>query len=72
MYVINLRVCKNLIGLSRFDEYFTDPIDIHEKFQHQVDLVIDGGDGGIIPSTLLDCTKTEFELIRQGAGELDW
>ncbi len=63
---------KNEDNVEDFDEYFTDPIDIHEKFQHQVDLVIDGGDGGITPSTLLDCTKREFELIRQGAGELDW
>ncbi len=63
---------KNEDNMEDFDEYFTDPIDIHEKFQHQVDLVIDGGAGGITPSTLLDCTKTEFELIRQGAGELDW
>ncbi len=55
-----------------FDEYFTDPLDIYEIFQNQVDLVIDGGIGGKIPSTLVDCTKHEFELIREGAGELTW
>ena len=55
-----------------FDEYYTDPIDVHDIFQNQVNLVIDGGIGGNIPSTLVDCTKDEFELIREGAGQLTW
>lgn len=53
-----------------FDEYYTDPFDIKESFDNQVDLIIDGGEGGTIPSTLIDCTNPEFEIIRQGAGDL--
>ncbi len=53
-----------------FDEYLTDPIDIQEHFEHISDLIIDGGIGGIVPSTLVDCSKDEIEVIRQGSGEL--
>jgi tRNA A37 threonylcarbamoyladenosine synthetase subunit TsaC/SUA5/YrdC len=51
-------------------EYFTDPELIDEKFGNQVDLVIDGGFGGIEHSTIVDCTGDEPEIIREGAGEL--
>lgn len=53
-----------------FDEYLADPIDIREHFEHISDLIIDGGMGGIVPSTLVDCSKDEIEIIRQGSGEL--
>lgn len=49
-------------------EYFTDPLDIYDDFKKIADVVIDGGIGGNTPSTLVDCTKTEPEVIRQGAG----
>lgn len=51
-------------------EYVTDPELIEEKYGHQVDLVIDGGYGGLIPSTIVDCTGDEPEIIREGAGEI--
>lgn len=51
-------------------EYTTDPELIHEKFQQQVDVVIDGGFGNNIPSTVIDCTDTEPVIIRQGLGDL--
>lgn len=51
-------------------EYSTDPELIHEKYENTVDLVIDGGYGGIEPSTVVDCTEGDFEIIRQGKGEL--
>jgi tRNA threonylcarbamoyl adenosine modification protein (Sua5/YciO/YrdC/YwlC family) len=50
-------------------EEYTDPELMYENFNHLVDIVIDGGIGGYIPSTIIDCTKDEFELVRQGAGE---
>jgi tRNA threonylcarbamoyl adenosine modification protein (Sua5/YciO/YrdC/YwlC family) len=53
-------------------EYFTDPEDLHDQYQNLVDAVIDGGPGGIVPSTLVDCTGQEPELIREGAGEIKW
>jgi tRNA threonylcarbamoyl adenosine modification protein (Sua5/YciO/YrdC/YwlC family) len=50
--------------------YITTPELINEKFGGRVDLVIDGGLGGIEFSTIVDCTKDEVEIIRQGKGEL--
>ena len=51
-------------------EYTTDPELIHEKFGDFVDLVIDGGFGGNIPSTVVDCIGNEPVITRQGKGEL--
>ena len=51
-------------------EYSTDPELIHEKFENLVDIVIDGGYGDNEPSTIIDCTGEEIELIRQGKGLL--
>ncbi|MEO6355662.1 MAG: L-threonylcarbamoyladenylate synthase [Ferruginibacter sp.] len=50
-------------------EEYTDPEIIHEKFGHVVDMVIDGGTGGIIPSTIVDCVTDNWVITRQGAGE---
>jgi len=52
-------------------EYITDPELLHENFGHLVDAVIDGGAGKNIPSTIVDCTSNELEIIRQGVGELE-
>ncbi|MCQ6956929.1 L-threonylcarbamoyladenylate synthase [Mucilaginibacter aquariorum] len=52
-------------------EYSTDPELIHEKYEDLVDLVIDGGYGENIPSTVIDCTSGGFEVIREGKGELE-
>jgi tRNA threonylcarbamoyl adenosine modification protein (Sua5/YciO/YrdC/YwlC family) len=49
-------------------EYSTDPELIYEKYQDQVDMVIDGGYGGNVASTVVDCTNGEFEVIREGKG----
>lgn len=51
-------------------EYITDPELIEERFGYQVELVIDGGYGGTTTSTIVDCTGEEFEIVREGAGEL--
>ncbi|TCK84846.1 L-threonylcarbamoyladenylate synthase [Albibacterium bauzanense] len=51
-------------------EYSTDPELIYEKYSDLVDVVIDGGYGDNIPSTVVDCTTGEFEVIRQGEGDL--
>ena len=52
-------------------EYITDPELIHERYGNLVDAVIDGGYGDNQPSTVIDCTTDEFEIIREGKGELD-
>jgi tRNA threonylcarbamoyl adenosine modification protein (Sua5/YciO/YrdC/YwlC family) len=51
-------------------EYITDPELIEEKYGNQVDLVIDGGMGGLQHSTIVDCTGDETKIIRVGGGEL--
>ncbi|MFL5774091.1 MAG: L-threonylcarbamoyladenylate synthase [Flavisolibacter sp.] len=50
-------------------EDYTDPEIIHDRFEHLVDVVIEGGIGGIIPSTIIDFTKEPTEVLRRGAGE---
>ncbi len=52
-------------------EYTTDPYEIYERYQHQVDLVIDGGYGSNIASTVLDCSTGVCEVIREGSGNID-
>jgi tRNA threonylcarbamoyl adenosine modification protein (Sua5/YciO/YrdC/YwlC family) len=52
-------------------EYSTDPELIHEKYENLVDLVIDGGYGDNIASTVVDLTEGEFEIIRAGKGNLE-
>ncbi len=49
-------------------EDYTDPEIIQEYWGKQVDIVVDGGIGGIIPSTVVDCTTDEYIILRQGAG----
>ncbi|MBL7697281.1 MAG: threonylcarbamoyl-AMP synthase [Chitinophagaceae bacterium] len=49
-------------------EEYTDPALIYDKFHKQVDLVIDGGIGGILPSTIIDCTGEEPVVTRHGLG----
>ena len=53
-------------------ENSTDPELIFEKYQKVVDIVIDGGYGGLTPSTILDCSDGDVEVIREGKGELDF
>lgn len=49
-------------------EHYTDPEMIYEQFGNLTDLVIDAGAGGIVPSTIIDCTGPEPVVTRQGAG----
>ncbi|MEJ6748591.1 MAG: L-threonylcarbamoyladenylate synthase [Flavobacteriales bacterium] len=51
-------------------EHSTNPELIYEKLKHLVDIVIDGGFTGIQPSTIVDCTGNDFEIIRQAKGKL--
>ena len=65
-----------IISTSIYDEdeiveYTTDPELIYEKWRSQVDLVIDGGYGGNIPTTVINLCGDKPELIREGKGSLD-
>jgi tRNA threonylcarbamoyl adenosine modification protein (Sua5/YciO/YrdC/YwlC family) len=50
-------------------EEYTDPEIIHDRFEKLVDIVIDGGIGGMVPSTIVDCTTDDWSITRQGLGE---
>jgi len=52
-------------------EYTTDPELIHEKYENQVDIVVDGGFGGLEGSTVINCTSDPFEVIRYGKGHIE-
>lgn len=77
-------ICKSIVATlgnpivstSIYDEdevieYTTDPELIKEKWDHLVDLVIDGGYGDNIPSTVIDLTTSEPEVIREGKGSIE-
>jgi len=51
-------------------EYTTDPYVLEENYGKVVDLIIEGGFVGNEPSTVIDCTTDDFEIIRQGKGVL--
>jgi len=53
-------------------EYTTDPELIYEKYQDVADIVIDGGYGELVPSTIVDCSKDEIEILREGKGILQF
>lgn len=72
---IVIRLGNPVLSTSIIDEndeieYITNPELIHEKWQDFADIVIDGGIGGIEPSTVIDCLTGEHDIIRQGKGEL--
>ena len=65
-----------IVSTSIYDEdevieYTTDPELIKEKWDQLVDLVIDGGYGDNIPSTVIDLTNSEPEVIREGKGSIE-
>lgn len=51
-------------------EYTTDPELIHERYGRDVALVIDGGIGDNVPTTVVDLTGDEPEILREGKGDL--
>jgi len=52
-------------------EYTTDPELIFEKWHNLVDIVVDGGYGGNMPSTVIDLTTYPYNIIREGKGNID-
>ena len=53
-------------------EYYTDPYQIFETYENQIDIIIDGGIGKIEPSTIIDCfSQEEAFVVRYGAGKID-
>ncbi|WP_456460991.1 L-threonylcarbamoyladenylate synthase [Lutibacter sp.] len=66
-----------IVSTSIYDEddlieYTTDPELIFEKWESRVDIVIDGGYGGNIPSTIVDLSDDEIIILREGKGSIDF
>jgi tRNA threonylcarbamoyl adenosine modification protein (Sua5/YciO/YrdC/YwlC family) len=61
-------IMSTSLPIEQYVEEYTDPEIIHEKFGKIVDIVVDGGIGGMTFSTVVDCTESEPVLIREGAG----
>jgi len=55
---------------DQWGEYSVDPELIEGDYGDTVDVIIDGGYGGFEPSTIINCTNDEIEIVRQGKGEL--
>lgn len=68
----NPLLSTSVIDHDEIIEYTTDPDLIHERYKKIVDLVVDGGYGNNIPSTVVDCTGDEISIIRQGEIELEY
>tara|TARA_R110002050_G_scaffold109799_1_gene221349 strand:- start:78406 stop:79026 length:621 start_codon:yes stop_codon:yes gene_type:complete len=64
-------VTTSVIDLDELVEYTMDPNMIYERFKDKVDIVIDGGYGNNIPSTVVLIQDENFEILRQGLGELE-
>lgn len=69
------RMSEPLVGTSIHDEdaiveYTTDPELIYEKFSGKVEMVVNGGIGGNVASTVVDCTSQTPLIVRQGKGNL--
>ena len=83
MFLFTMLICTIIDGLgnpivstSIYDEdevieYMTDPELIFEKWDHLVDVIVDGGYGDNVPSTVIDLTGDEPQLIREGKGSLE-
>lgn len=56
---------------DEIEGYYTDPEEIYDKYKDLVDIVIDGGAGENVASTVVDCTEDDIYIVRQGKGELD-
>jgi tRNA threonylcarbamoyl adenosine modification protein (Sua5/YciO/YrdC/YwlC family) len=82
--VPNNAICKEMVNalgnpiistsLNNLDDelldYFTDPENIYQQYKDKVDAVIDGGHGNIYPTTVVNISNDEIEVIREGLGEL--
>ncbi len=65
-------VSSSVKNVDTVKEYITDPEELFEAFKERVDLVIDGGIGGITPSTIIDFTSGEPVITRQGLGNFSY
>ena len=66
----NPLLTTSLIENTENIESNIEPTLIYENYKNKVDIIIDGGLGKLTPSTVLNCTKSEIEIIREGLGPI--
>lgn len=65
-------IMSSTLILPGDDRPMTDPQEMRERLEHAVDLVIDGGNCGIEPTTVVDLVDGEPRVVRLGKGPVDW
>jgi tRNA threonylcarbamoyl adenosine modification protein (Sua5/YciO/YrdC/YwlC family) len=63
-------ITSSIKNQDAIKEYTTEPEEIFEDLKNLVDIVIDSGASGHIPSTVVDCTDAEIQIVRQGLGDI--
>jgi tRNA threonylcarbamoyl adenosine modification protein (Sua5/YciO/YrdC/YwlC family) len=63
-------IMSSTLLLPGEEQSMTDPAEIKERLDHQVDLVIDGGSGGVEPSSVVDLTSGVPVVVRRGRGDV--
>jgi len=66
----NPLLTTSILDEDKIIEYSTDPELIWERYNNQVDLVIDGGYGSNIPTAIVDLTQKEVTIVREGGKDL--
>jgi tRNA threonylcarbamoyl adenosine modification protein (Sua5/YciO/YrdC/YwlC family) len=69
---LNEPLMSSTLLLPGEDLPMTEPYEIRERLEHEVDLVIDGGLCGTEPTTVIDLAGDHPELVRQGRGSIEW
>ncbi len=64
-------IISTSLPIPEGEELLSDPDIIYTIFEDRVDHVIDGGLGGILTSTIVDCTVSPPEVIREGLGQIE-
>ncbi len=64
-------ISSSIHSEDEIEEYITDPELIYEKYEKNIEAMIDGGFGGNIGSTVIDCSGEDIVLIREGKGSVD-
>lgn len=62
-------IMSSTLALPDDDLPLTDPVDIERRIGHQIDAIVDGGAVGIMPTTVLDLTSGNVEILREGLGD---
>lgn len=69
---LNEPLMSSTLLLPGADLPMTEPYEIRDRLEHEVDLVIDGGLCGTEPTTVIDLAGEHPELVRQGRGSIEW